>query len=62
MIIRPDGPISGPAYDIINGVFGAIAQGLASVGIPYEQSIVPMSFLAMPFVAGSSYLPAAFGS
>ena len=62
MIIRPDGPISGPAYDAINAVFGAFAGMLDSVGIPFEQSAVPLSFLAMPFVAGSSYLPAAFGT
>ncbi|WP_010542193.1 hypothetical protein [Dietzia alimentaria] len=62
MIIRPNGPISGPAYDAINAVFGAVAGFLDSVGIPTEQSIVPLSFLAMPFVAGSSYLPAALGS
>lgn len=62
MIIRPDGPISGPMYDALNGVFGAIAHGLSVIGIPFEKSAVPLSFLAMPFVAGSSYLPAAFGS
>ena len=62
MIIRPDGPISGPAFDLINSAFGFIAQGLASIGIPPEQSAVPLGFLAMPFVVGSSYVPAAFGS
>lgn len=62
MIVRPNGPISGPAYDAINAAFGAVAGFLDSVGIPMEQSIVPLSFLAMPFVAGSSYLPSAFGS
>jgi len=62
MIIRPGGPISGPVYDAINAVFGAIAGGLEALGIPVEQSAVPLSFLAMPFVAGSSYLPAALGS
>lgn len=62
MIFRPDGPISGPMYDAINAVFGAIAHGLEAVGIPFEHSAVPLSFLAMPFVAGSSYLPAALGS
>lgn len=62
MIFRPNGPISGPMYDALNGVFGAIAHGLSAIGIPFEQSAVPLSFLAMPFVAGSSYLPAAFGS
>jgi len=49
-------------YDAINAAFGAIARGLEAVGIPFEQSAVPLSFLAMPFVAGSSYLPAAVGS
>lgn len=62
MIIRPDGPISGPMYDVINSAFGAFAGFLESVGIPFEQSAVPLSFLAMPFLGGSSYLPAAFGS
>lgn len=62
MIFRPNGPISGPVFDALNGVFGAIAHGLSAIGIPFEQSAVPLSFLAMPFVAGSSYLPAAFGS
>lgn len=62
MIIRPNGPISGPAYDVVNAAFGAVAGFLNSVGIPMEQSAVPLSFLAMPFVAGSSYLPAALGS
>lgn len=62
MITRPNGPISGPAYDALNAAFGAVAGFLDSVGIPVEQSAVPLSFLAMPFVAGSSYLPAALGS
>ncbi|MCT1713234.1 MULTISPECIES: hypothetical protein [Dietzia] len=62
MIFRPNGPISGPMYDAINAAFGAIARGLEAVGIPFDQSAVPLSFLAMPFVAGSSYLPAAVGS
>lgn len=62
MIIRPNGPISGPAYDAINAVFGSIARSLEAIGIPFEASATPLSFLAMPFVAGSSYLPAAFGS
>ncbi|WP_061228117.1 hypothetical protein [Dietzia cinnamea] len=62
MIFRPNGPISGPMYDAINAAFGAIARGLEAVGIPFDQSAVPLSFLAIPFVAGSSYLPAAVGS
>ena len=62
MIFRPNGPISGPMSDAINAAFGAIARGLEAVGIPFDQSAVPLSFLAMPFVAGSSYLPAAVGS
>lgn len=62
MIFRPNGPISGPMYDAINAAFGAIARGLEAVGIPFDQSAVPLIFLAMPFVAGSSYLPAAVGS
>ena len=42
MIIRPDGPISGPMYDALNGVFGAIAHGLSVIGIPFEKSAVPL--------------------
>lgn len=61
MIFRPDGPISGPFFDAVNGMFGAISGSLEAIGIPHEQSWLPLSFLSMPFV-GSTYVVSAVGS